>query len=338
MLVGHLLHDFHGQLVVVGGDIGGGVDGGQLVLGRGHLVVLGLGQNAQLPKLVVQLCHIGRHSGLDHAEVVVVHLLALGGLGAEQGAAGEDQVFAFLVHFLIHKEILLLRAYGGADVSDGVVAEQPQDAQRLLIQGVHGAQQGGLLIQRFAAVGAEGGGDAKGLALDKSVGAGVPGGVATGFKGGPQTAGREGAGVRLTLNQFFAGKLHNHAAVGSGSDEAVVLLGGNAGHGLEPVGKMGCSVLHGPIFHSGGHSICNSQIKLGALVDGLSQGLINILRELCAHHSVIKDQTAKIIGNCCHNGKLPFSFCFSDQSSPAPRRAWKGCGQIIIFYYFRRGK
>ena len=42
---GHLLHDLHGQLVVVGGDVGGGIDGGKLVLGGSHLVVLGLGKD-----------------------------------------------------------------------------------------------------------------------------------------------------------------------------------------------------------------------------------------------------------------------------------------------------
>ncbi len=38
-----LLHDVHDELVVVGGDVGRGVDAGELVLGGGDLVVLGLG-------------------------------------------------------------------------------------------------------------------------------------------------------------------------------------------------------------------------------------------------------------------------------------------------------
>ena len=49
----HLLHDLHGQLVVIGGDICGGIDRRQFVLRRSHLVVLGLSQNAQLPKFFV---------------------------------------------------------------------------------------------------------------------------------------------------------------------------------------------------------------------------------------------------------------------------------------------
>ena len=40
---GHVFHHFHGQLVVVGGHVGGGEDRRQLVLGGGHLVVLCLG-------------------------------------------------------------------------------------------------------------------------------------------------------------------------------------------------------------------------------------------------------------------------------------------------------
>ncbi len=43
VLCRHLLHHLHGQLVVVGSDVDGSVDGGQLMLGGGHLVVLGLG-------------------------------------------------------------------------------------------------------------------------------------------------------------------------------------------------------------------------------------------------------------------------------------------------------
>ena len=79
--LGHLAHHLHGQLVVIGGDVGGGEDGGHFVLGGGNLVVLGLGQNAQFPQLIIQLLHKGSHSGLDGTEVVVIQLLPLGGLG-----------------------------------------------------------------------------------------------------------------------------------------------------------------------------------------------------------------------------------------------------------------
>ena len=92
VLGGDLLHHLHGQQVVVDGHIGGVVDGGQLMLAGSHLVVLGLGRHAQLPQLLVQILHERRHLGTDHAEVVLLQLLALGRGGTKQGAAGEDQV------------------------------------------------------------------------------------------------------------------------------------------------------------------------------------------------------------------------------------------------------
>ena len=55
VLAGDLLHYLHRQLVVVGGDIGGGEDRRQLVLAGRDLVVLGLGENAELPQLLVQV-------------------------------------------------------------------------------------------------------------------------------------------------------------------------------------------------------------------------------------------------------------------------------------------
>ena len=57
VLGGNLLHDLHGQLVVVGCDVCGRVDGCQLMLCGCDLVVLGLCQNTQLPKLIVKLFH-----------------------------------------------------------------------------------------------------------------------------------------------------------------------------------------------------------------------------------------------------------------------------------------
>ena len=90
VLLGGLLHDVHDELVVVGSDVGRVIDAGELMLGGGGLVVLGLGRDADAPELLVYLAHEGRDSGLHGAEVVVVHLLALGRHGAVEGAAGVD--------------------------------------------------------------------------------------------------------------------------------------------------------------------------------------------------------------------------------------------------------
>ena len=88
MLCSYLLHDFHGQLVLVGGNVSGGINRSQFMLCGSHFVVLRLCQNAQLPQFLVQFFHIGRHAWLDRAEIVVIQFLALGRLGTEQGPAG----------------------------------------------------------------------------------------------------------------------------------------------------------------------------------------------------------------------------------------------------------
>ena len=185
VLRGHTLHDLHGELVVVGGDVGGGVDGGQLVLRGGDLVMLCFGQHAELPQLPVQIGHVRGHAGFDGAEVMVVELLPLGRTGAEQRAAREHEILALVEQRLVHEEVFLLRAGAGAHALDGVVSEQAQDTQGLLVERLHGAQQRRFLVQRFAAVGAEGRGDAQGLVLDEGIAGGVPGGVAARFKRGP---------------------------------------------------------------------------------------------------------------------------------------------------------
>src|SRR3978361_665180 len=59
-----------------------------LELAGRDVVVPGLGRDAELEQLALGVHHEAEHPLGDGAEVVVVELLALGGLGAEQGAAG----------------------------------------------------------------------------------------------------------------------------------------------------------------------------------------------------------------------------------------------------------
>ena len=111
--VGHALHGLHHQHVVVGRDVGVLEGDGQLVLGRRDLVVPGLDRHAQLVKLGLGLEHAGQDALGDGAEVMVLHFLALGGLGAEEGPAGVDQVGPGEVEVLVDQEVLLLGP-GGA--------------------------------------------------------------------------------------------------------------------------------------------------------------------------------------------------------------------------------
>ena len=303
---GHLLHDLHGQLVVVSGDIGSGIDGRQLVLGGSHLVVLRLSQNAQLPQLLVQVGHIRRHAGLDGAEVVVVHLLPLGRLRAEQRAPAEHQILPLVEHGAIHKEVLLLGSHRGAHALDVRVAEQVQHAQRLLVQRLHGAQQRRLFIQRLAAVGTEGRRDTQRLILNKGIGRGIPGRVAASLKRGAQTAGGEAGRVRLTLDQLLAGELHKHTAVRRGGDKAVVLLRGAAGERLEPVGIVRRALFDRPLLHGVGHSVGNGGIQRTALIHRLFQRDIHVIRQFRFHHAVVKHKTSKIFRYGAHASHSSF--------------------------------
>ena len=53
------------------------------MLAGSYFVVLGLGGDAQLPQLFVQLLHESGDLGADDAEVVLLQLLTLGGRCAE---------------------------------------------------------------------------------------------------------------------------------------------------------------------------------------------------------------------------------------------------------------
>ena len=107
---GDAFHHLHHQLLVVGADVRVLEDRRDLVLVRRHLVVAGLDRDAELAHLQLGLQHAGEDPLGDRAEVVVVELVALGRLGAEQGAAGADQVGALEVVLLVDQEVLLLGA------------------------------------------------------------------------------------------------------------------------------------------------------------------------------------------------------------------------------------
>ena len=140
VLLCHRTHNLHGQLIVVSSDVGGGEDRRHLVLARRYLVVLGLGEDTQLPQFLVKILHEGSYTRTECAKVVIVHLLTLRGHCAEQSAAGEDQVLALRVILAVDQEVLLLRAYGGGYTLN-ILAEQLEDAARLCADGVHRAQQ-----------------------------------------------------------------------------------------------------------------------------------------------------------------------------------------------------
>ena len=80
------------------------------------LVVPGLGRDAELEQLALGVHHEAQHALGDGAEVVVVELLALRRLGAEQRATGVEQVGAGEEEVPVDEEVLLLGAAERHDV------------------------------------------------------------------------------------------------------------------------------------------------------------------------------------------------------------------------------
>ena len=289
----HGAHGLHDDLVVVAGDVGGGVFWSQFVLRRGSLVVLGLAGDAHLPKVLVQVLHKGSDTQADAAAVVVVHLLAFGRARAKEGAAADLQVQALLIKFAVDEEVFLLGANHRHHPADVLLAQQVQQAHALVAHGLHGAQQRGLGVQGLAGVGAEGGGDKEGTIPDEGRAGGVPGGVAPSLKGGAQAAGGEAGGVRLAADQRLAGKFHGDLAVPVGGEESVVLSGSELIHRLEPVGIVGRALVDGPVHHGVGHDICDPRVQGLAQAAGPFQAFVHPLRQPGAHGVVVKNAYAK---------------------------------------------
>ncbi len=107
------------------------------MLSGSNLVMLGLGKNAKLPKLFVEVCHVFGDSRLDNAEIVIIHFLTLRRLCSEKSSARKFQILALLVHLLINKEIFLLRSDRGANTLYIVIAKELEDSHCLLVKSLH---------------------------------------------------------------------------------------------------------------------------------------------------------------------------------------------------------
>ena len=224
---------------------------------------------------------------------MVIQLLPFGRLCAEQSAAAEAQILAFQIIGFVDEKILLLRADSSHNPLDIRLSEQLQNAQRLHVDGFHRAKQRRLFVQSLAAIGAEGRGDAEDAVLDKGIRGGVPCGVAPGLKRSPQAAGGEAGGIRLALDELFAGKFHDDVAVLGGGNKAVVLFGRYPGHGLEPMGEVCDAFADGPILHGIGNDIRHRKIQGFSLFNRLFHGFVGIFGEAFLHRLVVKYQASK---------------------------------------------
>ena len=297
MIRGHMAQHVHYEHVVVGGDVDFLMQGGHFKLARSHFVVAGAHRNAQSDEPVFHILH-ERHDAPGHrAEIVIFHFLPLWGGKAAQGRSGHEQIRAQRGKTAIHEKVFLLRADHGADVGGIMVAEQAQHAQSLPGNGLNGAQQRRLAIQRFAGPGIENGGNMQGIAApagqDEDRHGGVPGGIAARLERGTDAAGREGGGVGLPAYQHLAGKLLNGVPVSGGGKESIVLFRRDAGHGLEPVRVVRCPALQRPVADGAGHDIGDVRRHGSAAADGLFHLPVCVARQTFAHGVQIEHVTAE---------------------------------------------
>ncbi len=261
-----LLHDFHHELVLIGRYVRRGVDRRDFMLSGRDFVVFGLCENSELPELFVEIFHVRGDGRFNDPEIVIFELLAFGRFRAEEGAPGIAQVGPFVERFFRNEEVFLFRADGRAHRFGRRIAEEAQNAQRLLIERGHGAEQGRFLIERFAAVRAERGRNTERFPFNERVRSRVPRGVAARFERGPNTAAWERRRVRLALNELFAGEFHNDAAVRGGRNKAVVLFRRNAREGLEPVRIVRRAAGDRPILHGVGDRVGDAYVERNPFV------------------------------------------------------------------------
>ena len=68
------------------------------------------------------------------------------------------------------------------------------------------------------------------------------------------------------------------------------------GQGVEDMGEVGGTFFDGPVLHDGGHGIGDAGIHALAELDGLVQGLVDILGQAFTHHLVGEHVTAENVG------------------------------------------
>ena len=125
------------------------------MLARRNLVMLRLGLDAELPQFLVQLGHVGEHTFLDDAEIMIAEFLSFRCRRAEKRPSREHDIHSLHGCLAVNQEILLLRAHTRDHALCLRIAEKPQDPQRLSVDRLHGFEQRRLHIQRLAVISTE---------------------------------------------------------------------------------------------------------------------------------------------------------------------------------------
>ena len=109
-------------------------------------------KNAKLPKLFIKFLHISGNSWLNYAEVMVFKLLTLRRSCTEKCSSAVDKVFTLLIHFLINKEVFLLRTNCCNNSLSLCVAEKSKNSKSLCIDSLHRTEKWCFLIKNFTSI------------------------------------------------------------------------------------------------------------------------------------------------------------------------------------------
>lgn len=220
-------------------------------------------------------------------EVVVVEFLSLGRFGSKEGATGVDEVGTGEEEVPVDQEVLLLGAGRGGNEGFVGVSEELEDPLGLLVERLHRAEDGRLLVECFAGPGDECRGNAErcavGVLEDVRRAGDVPDRVTAGLERLSDAAGRKAGAVRFALDELSAAEVGDGASLSVGGEEAVVFFGGQSGEGIEDVGVVCGPVFDGPVLHGGGDDVGGGGVELLAILDGFHQGLEDGLGETVAH-------------------------------------------------------
>ena len=154
---------------------------------------------------------------------MVVHLLVLGRVVSHERSACEHQVGTGKVKALVYQEVLLFPAQVAANLLHFGVKILGHGGGSG-VNGLQRTQQRRLIVERFARVRNEDGGDAKRVVDDEHGRSGVPSRISASLEGVADAAVGERRRVGFLLNEQLSRKLFNHSTLAVGFHKGIVFF------------------------------------------------------------------------------------------------------------------
>ena len=87
-----------------------------------------------------------------------------------------------------------------------------------------------------------------------------------------------------------------------------MLLGGNAGQRLEPMGKVGRAVLDRPVLHCAGNDVSDAGVQILAHSYCVEQRFVDLFGKPLSHHVLAEYLRGEYIGDSCLGFHIFFLF------------------------------